>query len=99
MIHDSKAEELEAKGLYRRGAARWLEVMAQCTEDNDREQAKSHRERCLDCVKRPPVKLEDFGDLHRAATETTTRMGIAQRNGEAFRLPVSKKRVQGIRRR
>ncbi|EFO2131486.1 PerC family transcriptional regulator [Escherichia coli] len=73
--------------------------MAQCTEDNDREQAKNHRERCLDCVKRPPVKLDDFGDLHRAATETTTRMGIVQRNGEAFRLPVSKKRAQGICRR
>lgn len=25
MIHDSKAEELEAKGLYRRAAARWAE--------------------------------------------------------------------------
>ena len=27
MIHDSKAEDLEAKGLYRRAAARWGEVM------------------------------------------------------------------------
>ncbi len=27
MIKDSKAEELEAKGLYRRAAARWADVM------------------------------------------------------------------------
>ncbi|WP_122988486.1 PerC family transcriptional regulator, partial [Escherichia coli] len=25
MIHDSKAEALEARGLYRRAAARWAE--------------------------------------------------------------------------
>lgn len=27
MVHDSIAEELEAKGFYRRAAARWAEVM------------------------------------------------------------------------
>ncbi|HCS1414010.1 TPA: PerC family transcriptional regulator, partial [Shigella dysenteriae] len=27
MIRDRKAEELESKGLYRRAAARWMEVM------------------------------------------------------------------------
>jgi hypothetical protein len=27
MVNDSKAEELEAKGLYRRAATRWQEVM------------------------------------------------------------------------
>ncbi|MFU7965715.1 PerC family transcriptional regulator, partial [Escherichia coli] len=27
MIRDRKAEELESKGLYRRAAARWAEVM------------------------------------------------------------------------
>lgn len=36
MIRDKKAEELEAKGLFRRAAARWLDVMAACTEDADR---------------------------------------------------------------
>lgn len=36
--------------------------------------------------KRPPARAEDFGGLHKAAKETQHRMGIAQPNGEAFRL-------------
>lgn len=86
MVNDSKAEDLEAKGLYRRAAARWMEVMLLCTEDDDREWIKRRRETCLENVKRPPVKVEDFGDLHKAVTETQHRMGIAQPNGNAFRL-------------
>ncbi len=97
MIRDKKAEELEAKGLFRRAAARWLDVMAACTEDADREQAKRNRETCLENVKRPPVKAESFGDLHKAVTETQHRMGIAQNNGEAFRLPASRKRARKAR--
>ncbi|HHU4725413.1 TPA: PerC family transcriptional regulator [Klebsiella quasipneumoniae] len=97
MIRDKKAEELEAKGLFRRAAARWLDVMAACTEDADREQAKRNRERCLEVVKRPRFKLEEFADLHRAAKATTNRMGIAQNNGEAFRLPASRKRARKAR--
>ena len=72
MVNDSKAEDLEAKGLYRRAAARWMEVMLLCTEDDDREWIKRRR--------------ETFGDLHKAVTETQHRMGIAQPNGNAFRL-------------
>ena len=86
MVNDSKAEDLEAKGLYRRAAARWMEVMLLCTEDDNREWIKRRRETCLENVKRPPVKVEDFGDLHKAVTETQHRMGIAQPNGNAFRL-------------
>lgn len=86
MIRDRKAEELESKGLYRRAAARWMEVMLLCTEDDDREWIKRRRETCLENVRRPPVKVEEFGDLHKAVTETQHRMGIAQPNGNAFRL-------------
>ncbi|EIQ63565.1 hypothetical protein [Escherichia coli] len=32
------------------------------------------------------MKVEEFGDLHKAVTETQHRMGIAQPNGNAFRL-------------
>jgi hypothetical protein len=63
-----------------------VEVMLLCTEDDDREWIKRRRETCLENVKRPPVKAEDFGDLHKAVTETQHRMGIAQPNGNAFRL-------------
>ena len=73
-------------GLYRRAAARWMEVMLLCTEDDDREWIKRRRETCLENVKRPPVKVEEFGDLPKAVTETQHRMGIAQPNGNAFRL-------------
>ncbi|EKY0662439.1 TPA: PerC family transcriptional regulator [Citrobacter braakii] len=93
-VRDSKAEELEAKGLYRRAAARWMDVMQMCTDDDDREWIKQHRETCLEKVKRPPIKVDDFGDLHKAAKETQHRMGIAQPNGDAFRLPASKGRSQ-----
>ncbi|HCD2977067.1 TPA: PerC family transcriptional regulator [Klebsiella pneumoniae] len=40
--------------------------------------------------KRPPACAEDFGGLHKAAKETQHRMGIAQPNGEAFRLKTSR---------
>lgn len=60
--------------------------MLLCTEDDDREWIKRRRETCLENVKRPPVKVEEFGDLHKAVTETQHRMGIAQPNGNAFRL-------------
>nr|EIP1106343.1 PerC family transcriptional regulator [Citrobacter freundii] len=93
-VRDSKAEELEAKGLYRRAAARWMDVMQMCTDDDDREWIKQHRETCLEKVKRPPIKVDDFGDLHKAAKETQHRMGIAQPNGDAFRLLASKGRSQ-----
>ncbi len=43
MIHDSKAEDLEAKGLYRRAATRWAEIMQQVNTDKEREQAVKRR--------------------------------------------------------
>lgn len=44
MVNDRKAEELEAKGLYRRAATRWQEVMMICAEDDDREWVKQRRD-------------------------------------------------------
>jgi len=84
MVNDSKAEALEARRLYRRAATRWQEVMIFCTDDDDREWVKQQRDACQEKAKRPPVKTDDYGDLHKAATETQHRMGIAQPNGNAF---------------
>lgn len=36
MVHDRIAEELEAKGFYRRAAARWGEVMQLVETDKER---------------------------------------------------------------
>lgn len=38
MVHDRIAEELEAKGFYRRAAARWGEVMQLVETDKERHQ-------------------------------------------------------------
>lgn len=85
-VSDSKAETLEAKGLYRRAASRWLEVMELCTDEKDREWVALRRVRCVEQAKRPAQRAENFGGLHKAATDTQHRMGIAQPGGKAFRL-------------
>ena len=62
------AESLEERGLYRRAATRWREVMLLCTEDDDREWVKQRHDMCLDNVKRPPVKAENGGKRQRQTT-------------------------------
>ena len=91
MIKDSIAESLEARGLYRRAASRWVDVMQTCVDDNDREWIRMHRNKCLKKAKLPPARKEEFADIHKAARETQYRMGIAKPNGEVFRLPAKKK--------
>ncbi|MEK8239024.1 PerC family transcriptional regulator, partial [Escherichia coli] len=43
MVHDRIAEELEAKGFYRRAAARWGEVMLLVETDKERHQVTMRR--------------------------------------------------------
>ncbi len=64
-IRDSIAERLEACGLYRRAASRWIEVMQRCLDDEDREWIRHHRNQCLKKAQRPPAPKEEFADLHR----------------------------------
>ncbi|MGQ0391965.1 MULTISPECIES: PerC family transcriptional regulator [Klebsiella/Raoultella group] len=90
IVNDSKAEALEAKGLYRRAATRWMEVMNHCAEDEARDWVRRRMDECLQKVRRPPARAEDFGGLHKAAKETQHHMGIAQPNGQAFRLKTSR---------
>ena len=75
MVNDSKAEALEAKGLYRRAAARWMEVMLLCTEDDDREWIKRRRETCLENVKRPPVRLRTLAICIKLLPKRNTAWG------------------------
>lgn len=89
MIRDEKAEALEASGLYRRAANRWLDVMALATDGPEREQAAQHRKRCLDMAKMPPPpkdSVSDISALSKAATRELDRMGITHPNGNAFRM-------------
>ncbi|TBN98610.1 PerC family transcriptional regulator [Salmonella enterica subsp. salamae serovar 13,22:z:-] len=85
MIHDSKAEELEAKGLYRRAAARWVDVMQLVNTDKEREQVAKRRAECIRKATRPPVMVDNFGTLKEAISRTHAGMGLHQPNGEAFR--------------
>lgn len=76
MIHDSKAEDLETKGLYRRAAARWVEVTELVNTDKEREQAVKRRAECIHKAARSPVMLDNFGGLRQAANRTQADMGI-----------------------
>lgn len=94
MIKDSKAEALEAKGLWRRAAARWMDVFDKCRDDRGREWIAARRAHCLSLAQGKAVKplLDTFGDVKRAASATQEQMGIAQPDGKAFRLPESGKK-------
>ncbi|EMB4684638.1 PerC family transcriptional regulator [Klebsiella pneumoniae] len=84
-MNDSKAESLEAKGLYRRAASRWAEVMTLCTDEEEREYARRRRQKCLKLVKRPAVAVDNFGDVRKAVKDTHDRMGLSTAPGEAIR--------------
>ena len=85
MIHDSKAEELEAKGLYRRAAARWAEGMQQVNTDKEREQVAKRRAECIHKAARPPARQDNFGEMRKTISRAHVGMGLHQPNGEAFR--------------
>ncbi|EMA2754528.1 PerC family transcriptional regulator, partial [Escherichia coli] len=76
MIRDDKAEALEAQGLWRRAAARWLDVMNEAHTDPQRERIARRREICLENAKRPPKKRETFCKLQDAVNKTVDDMGI-----------------------
>ena len=88
-MNDSKAEALEAKGLYRRAASRWAEVMTLCTDEEERECARRRRQKCLKLVKRPAVAVNNFGDVRKAVNQTHDRMGLSTAPGEAIREALS----------
>ncbi|HAX5210420.1 TPA: PerC family transcriptional regulator [Escherichia coli] len=77
MIHDSKAEALEARGLYRRAAARWAEVIMLVDTDREREEAAKRRSECIR-KSRPPAPPEKLSaaELKEALRRTQKIMGM-----------------------
>ena len=79
MIRDRKAEELESKGLYRRAAARWAEVMMLA------EHAANRRSECIRKAARPPATTDRFGDLRQAVKRTHSALGMDEEARGYFR--------------
>lgn len=88
MVRDSKAEALEAAGLFRRAAARWLELFSVCGV-KEQEWVVRRRNECLARVKQKVIKKDNFSDIGRAASALQKKMGIDRPCGQAFRLPAS----------
>ncbi len=76
MVHDRIAEELEAKGFYRRAAARWAEVMHLVKTDEERHYAAMRRLECSGKAQRPPERPDNLEDLKRSLKRTEKEMGI-----------------------
>ncbi|EBN4581198.1 PerC family transcriptional regulator [Salmonella enterica] len=83
VMSDIVAEALEAAGLYRRAARRWLEVLDRCRDSEERAWLASRRCQCLEKARKPEPAAERFGDVCQAASDTQKRMGI--RTQETFR--------------
>lgn len=86
MVNDAIAEKLEARGLWRRAAARWLDVMLCCATDAERDWISQRRRYCLSMIASPrPDNKLDIGAINRAATATQEVMGISYDKGIEFR--------------
>ncbi|EHB4371837.1 PerC family transcriptional regulator [Escherichia coli] len=85
MVHDRIAEELEAKGFYRRAAARWADVMCLVSTDKEREQVAKRRAECIRKAQRPPEPPDNYGHLKKAVDRTYAEMGIDGVSDEIWR--------------
>ncbi|EEX1945543.1 PerC family transcriptional regulator [Escherichia coli] len=98
MIADSVAQKLEERGLWRRAATRWGDVLLNAETDKEREEAAERRARCIRKSRLPPEPVETFGGLSKAATRTLNDMGIDLRKEDPLRgIPagISRKKKQG----
>ncbi|BDO94592.1 transcriptional activator [Escherichia coli] len=86
MVHDDKAEELEAKGLWRRAANRWGELLKQAASDEARQYVTERR---TACIRKATITREPERDLicaiRTAATKTLTDMGIDLKKEDPLR--------------
>lgn len=97
-INDALARELEAAGLWRRAADRWLEVMLSYgLSDAQREWVRLRRKRCLSATQAVVVKDRlNVMEILNAAKATQKRMGLSQPGGAAFRLKDQKGREKAV---
>ncbi|KNC92904.1 PerC family transcriptional regulator [Trabulsiella odontotermitis] len=93
MVNDAVAEKLEKAGLWRRAAARWLEVMDLCDTDAQREWVSQKRRQCYSNIEQPVAEQLNISALSRAATQAQDKMGIRQPGGSAFRIKAQKNKV------
>lgn len=80
VMSDAVAEALEAAGLYRRAARRWLEVLDRCCDSEEWAWLAARRSQCLVNARKPEPPAEYFEDVYQAASDTQKRMGIHARN-------------------
>ncbi|EBV5086435.1 PerC family transcriptional regulator [Salmonella enterica subsp. enterica serovar Minnesota] len=85
MVSDQKAEALEARGLYRRAAARWADVMVMVKDDRERDQAAVRCSACIRRSTRSPVRAENMGEIREAIRRTHRKMGMDRPDGSNFR--------------
>ena len=86
-VSDGIAEKLEAAGLWRRAAARWLVVMNGVKHtDAQREWIRQRRKYCQSRITplAAPGKL-DIVAINKAANATQERMGLSRPSGSMFR--------------
>ncbi|WP_267443730.1 PerC family transcriptional regulator [Erwinia psidii] len=78
-----RLQKLEAAGLWRRAASRWLDVMQHYgLMDQQRDRIRQHRKYCFCCAKpiNSPEKV-DVTEIERAAKTAQARMGLSQPDG------------------
>ncbi|MBF7979186.1 MULTISPECIES: PerC family transcriptional regulator [Rahnella] len=77
-VRDARAEVLEAAGLYRRAARRWLEVFDSRIDEGERDWLRQRRNACLRRVTRIKKGRDDlhFREVNQAANAALRRMGL-----------------------
>lgn len=74
-VNDSIAEKLEAAGLWRRAATRWLEVMRQRHVSHELEWLCRRRRYCFSKINPPEPGRPDFREIRLAADVVLEQMG------------------------
>ncbi|WP_059225650.1 PerC family transcriptional regulator [Escherichia albertii] len=79
-VIDKKAEELEAKGFYRRAASRWADVIPRLTNDVDRKLAAERRALCINRSRTSPVKTDTYREIGMKISQACKEMGLIDRD-------------------